>query len=107
MSYEELKRAVELLPDRSPVEYQIDTYGETIGISRQWYEEACDIIEDLRKMLEERLLVERYFVKEETNPMSVYPWLVGENIADHNTFGVVMQCKTKEDAEKKLKELYQ
>ena len=36
------------LPERSPVEQQIDDCGALIGISRQWYEEAVEAISRLK-----------------------------------------------------------
>lgn len=39
----------EIVFTRSPIERQIDMYGCEIGISRQWYEETCCILEDINK----------------------------------------------------------
>lgn len=43
------KEIEEIVFTRSPIERQIDMYGCEIGVSRQWYEETCCILEDINK----------------------------------------------------------
>ena len=42
-----MEKDKEIWMTRSPIERHIDMYGCEIGISRQWYEETCLILEDI------------------------------------------------------------
>ena len=49
----EMIELISRLPQKSPIEEQVDFYGIKVTISREWYEEALKILNIFRRWNEE------------------------------------------------------